>query len=265
MPLLHLAVLAIVQGITEFLPISSSAHLVLTPHLLHWQDQGILMDLAVHVGTLAAVMVYAWREVWQMLLGFFKLLRGRYDQGSRLMLQIVLGSLPVIVAGFVVAKYLGGMTRSVEVIAWTTIGFGLLLGFADRIGMTVRRLEHMTYGGALFVGLAQALSLVPGTSRSGITMTAARFLGFERADSARFSLLLGIPATAGAGTLGAYDLWKTGDVALGIDAAIAAGLSFVAALISIVAMIGWLRRASFKPFVVYRVLLGLALLWYVYA
>ena len=264
MPILHLAILALVQGITEFLPISSSGHLVLVPHVMQWQDQGLMMDIAVHVGTLGAVMVYAWREIGMMLTGLWKLLRGRIDQGTRLMLQVIVGSIPVVIAGFMIAKYAGGMLRSVEIIGWTTLGFGLLLGLADRVGMTVRRLEHMSYGSALAIGMAQVLALIPGTSRSGITMTMARFLGFERADAARFSLLLSIPAIAGAGTLTGIDLWQSGDVSLTRDVLIAAGLSFASALVAITLMMTWLKHAGFMPFVVYRILLGVLLLYLVY-
>ena len=163
-----------------------------------------------------------------------------------------------------IAKYAGGMLRSVEIIGWTTLGFGLLLGLADRVGMTVRRLEHMSYGSALAIGMAQVLALIPGTSRSGITMTMARFLGFERADAARFSLLLSIPAIAGAGTLTGIDLWQSGDVSLTRDVLIAAGLSFASALVAITLMMTWLKHAGFMPFVVYRILLGALLLYLVY-
>lgn len=265
MPILHLAILALVQGVTEFLPISSSGHLVLVPYVMQWQDQGLMMDVAVHVGTLGAVMVYAWREIGMMLTGFWKLMRGRVDQGTRLMLQVIVGSIPVVIAGYAIATYAGGMLRSVEIIGWTTLGFGLLLGLADRVGMTVRRLEHMSYGGALAIGMAQVLALIPGTSRSGITMTMARFLGFERADAARFSLLLSIPAIAGAGTLTGIDLWQSGDISLTRDALTAAGLSFASALVAITLMMAWLRHAGFMPFVVYRLLLGALLLYLVYA
>lgn len=265
MPILHLAILALVQGITEFLPISSSGHLVLVPFIMDWQDQGLLLDVAVHVGTLLAVMLYAWREIGMMLGGLWRLARGRVDQGTRLMLQVILGSIPVVIAGFLIAHYAGDLFRSIEVIAWTTLGFGILLGLADRAGMTVRRLEHMSYGSALAIGLAQVLALIPGTSRSGITMTMARFLGFERADAARFSLLLAIPAIAGAGTLSGIELWQSGNAALTRDAAIAAGLAFLSALVAIVLMMAWLRRAGFMPFVVYRILLGAVLLYMVYA
>jgi undecaprenyl-diphosphatase len=260
----QLIVLAVVQGITEFLPISSSAHLILVPYVTGAADQGPLIDVAVHVGTLGAVILYLWRDVIRMLAGLGRALRGRADPGARLALQLVVGTLPLVAAGYLDSRYLGDTLRSVEVIAWATLGFGILLWVIDRSGMTVRRIEHLGYGGALFIGLSQVLALIPGTSRSGITMTAARLLGFERAEAARFSMLLAIPAIVAAGTLAGYDLYRTGDAQLTADAFVAGGLALVTALVAIVAMMGWLRRASFLPFVLYRIALGGALLAWIY-
>lgn len=264
MPIEQLIVLALVQGITEFLPISSSAHLILVPELTGAPDQGPLIDVAVHVGTLGAVMLYLWRDVAQMLIGIGWALRGRPDAGFRLAMQLVLGTLPLVAAGYAASRYLGTELRSIQVIAWATLGFGILLWAADRAGMTVRRIEHMRYGGAFFIGLSQVLALIPGTSRSGITMTAARLLGYERSEAARFSMLLAIPAILAAGTLAGIDLYKSGDIQLTTDALIAGGLSLVTALLAIIAMMGWLRRASFLPFVIYRILLGCGLLAWIY-
>jgi len=256
----QLVLLAVVQGITEFLPISSSGHLILVPHLTGAADQGPLLDVAVHVGTLGAVMLYLWRDIARMLLGLGRAVRGRRDPGARLAFQLVLATLPLVAAGYVASRYLGDQLRSIEVIAWATLGFGILLWIADRIGMTLRRIEHMSYGSALLIGLSQVLALIPGTSRSGITMTAARLLAFERTDAARFSMLLAIPAITAAGTLAGIDLWRAGDARLTADALLAGGLSLAAALVAIVAMMGWLRRASFLPFVLYRIALGGGLL-----
>lgn len=256
----QLVLLAVVQGITEFLPISSSGHLILVPHLTGTSDQGPLLDVAVHVGTLGAVMLYLWRDIARMLLGLGRAVRGRRDPGARLAFQLVLATLPLVAAGYVASRYLGDQLRSIEVIAWATLGFGILLWIADRIGMTLRRIEHMSYGSALLIGLSQVLALIPGTSRSGITMTAARLLAFERTDAARFSMLLAIPAITAAGTLAGIDLWRAGDARLTADALLAGGLSLAAALVAIVAMMGWLRRASFLPFVLYRIALGGGLL-----
>jgi len=260
----QLIVLAIVQGITEFLPISSSGHLILVPYFTGEADQGLMIDVALHVGTLGAVMLYLWRDIVRMLVGLGRALRGRGDPGGRLALQLVVATLPLVAAGYAASRYLGDTLRSVEVIAWATLGFGILLWLVDRAGMTVRRIEHMSYAGALFIGCSQVLALIPGTSRSGITMTAARLLGFERSETARFSMLLSIPAIVASGTLQGIKLYQTGNAQLTVDAFIAAGLALAAALVAIAAMMGWLRRASFLPFVLYRIALGGGLLIWVY-
>ncbi len=264
MPLFHLVILALVQGITEFLPISSSGHLVLVPVFLEVPDQGLLLDVAVHVGTLGAVILYLWRDIWSILVGLMRVLRGRSDQGARLFGFIVVATLPVIAAGFALNYYYPAGIRGIEVIGWATLGFGIVLLISDQIGMTVRRIEHLHVGDAFFIGLAQILALIPGTSRSGITMTAARILGMERSDAARFSMLLSIPAILGAGSLKGYELWKLGDVELTADAFMAAGMAFVAALITIALLMAWLRRATFTPFAIYRVILGAALIGFSY-
>jgi undecaprenyl-diphosphatase len=273
LPLLHVAILAVVQGITEFLPISSSGHLVLT-----WQafdalgldgieqsaHDRLVLDIAVHVGTLAAICLYAWREVGQMAGGVARLALGRWSPGARLAALLVVSSLPLIAVGALFTDALTAELRDITVIAWTTIVFGIVLYIADRSTLTLRRIEHMTFGAGFLIGLAQILALIPGTSRSGITMTAARFLGFERVEAARFSLLLSIPAILGAGSLAGYDLYRSGNAVLGYSALVGAALAFGTALLAIVLMMGWLKRASFTPFVVYRVVLGSALLWWVY-
>ena len=264
MALYHIAILAVVQGITEFLPISSSGHLILTSRVLGWPDQGLAMDIAVHVGTLVAVMAYFWRDVGLVAVGAVNLLRGRENSGTRLARFVIIGSIPIIVAGFFAKFLVETNLRGVEIIAWTTLVFGLVLWAADKLGMTVRRIEHLGWRGAVFIGVMQVLALVPGTSRAGITITAARILGLERLEAARFSMLLSIPAILGAGALSGLEFYQSGDLALGGDALIAALLAFATAMIAIWAMMKWLRRASFTLFVVYRIALGLGLLYWVY-
>ncbi len=265
MALYHILVLAIVQGVTEFLPISSSGHLVLTSQVLGWPDQGLLIDVAVHVGTLFAVMVYFWRDLWMIALGSVGLATGRKGPGARLAGQILIATLPVVIVGFFGREYVGAFLRDIEVIAWATIGFAVLLWIADQWGMTVRRVEHLNFGNAIFIGLAQVLALIPGTSRSGITMTAGRFLGMERSEAARFSLLLSIPTILGAGALGAAELYASENVTLGQDVFLSVGLAFLAGLLSIAVMMRWLSRAKFTPFVLYRIALGGGLLYWIYA
>ncbi len=261
MTLFQIIVLAVIQGITEFLPVSSSGHLALTPVLLDWKDQGLTIDVAVHVGTLGAVIAYLWREVWMMLCGLVKLATGRVDEGAKLAGLVVIASIPVVIAGLAVKAYFGEGLRTPLVIGWAFIVGGVLLYLGDRYGLRIKRMTHVTVSNALLIGLAQALAVIPGSSRAGTTITMARLLGFERRDAARFSMLLSILAIAGAGLLQGMDVVQSGDDAFQADVLIAAGLAFITALLAIVVMMGWLQRQSFTPFVLYRIVLGIVILW----
>lgn len=263
---LQIVVLALVQGITEFLPISSSGHLILVPMFTGWPDQGLLLDVAVHIGTLAAVLIFFGREVALIFKGFADWREPALfaQPGRRLAGQIVLGTVPVVVAGYLLRGWVGDGARSIALIGWTTLGFGILLYLADRIGGQHRRLDDFTFRDALLIGCAQVLALVPGTSRSGVTMTAARLLGFAREDGARFSLLLAIPTTAAAGALATFEIIRLGQRDLNFDAVLAAVLACLSALAAIAFLMRWLQHATFTPFVVYRCLLGLVLLAYAY-
>ncbi len=264
MPLTHLTILALIQGLTEFLPISSSGHLIIFPKLLDWQDQGITIDVAVHAGSLLAVLIFLWRDIGRILLELGQLTRPGRPSAPPLLHLLLVASVPVLVVGFLVSTVMQDLTRNIEVIGWATLLFGILLGFSDRMGMTLNRFQHMRYFDALLIGLAQILALIPGASRAGVTITAARFLGYERASAARFSLLLAIPAILGASVLKGLDIFLSNNVNLGIDFLIAAGISFCAALASISIMMKWLNRAGFMPFVVYRIIMGALLLAWVY-
>ena len=264
MPLTHLTILALIQGLTEFLPISSSGHLIIFPKLLDWQDQGITIDVAVHAGSLLAVLIFLWRDIGRILLELSHLARSGRSSAPPLLYLLLIASVPLIVVGFLVSTVMQDLTRNIEVIGWATILFGILLGFSDRIGMTLNRFQHMKYFDALLIGFAQILALIPGASRAGVTITAARFLGYERASAARFSLLLAIPAILGGSVLKGLDIFFSDDVNLGIDFLIAAGISFCAALASISIMMKWLNRAGFMPFVAYRIIMGALLLAWVY-
>jgi undecaprenyl-diphosphatase len=256
MDILQLLVIALVQGITEFLPISSSAHLILIPVVTGWADQGLAIDVAAHIGTLAAVILYFRRDVGRLAAGAWDAALRRRTAETRLLVQIAVATIPVIVAGFVLKDMIATDMRSPLLIAATTAGFGLLLFAADRRADDARGgIESLSWTAVLLIGLAQALALVPGVSRSGITMTAALFLGLRRTDAARFSLLLSIPTTAAAGTLGA-DLWQSGDAALQTDALVVAVFAFASAFVAIAGLMAWLRKASFLPFVVYRLVLA---------
>lgn len=261
--LLNIIVLALVQGVTEFLPISSSAHLILVPHIFGWPDQGVLLDVAVHVGTLLAVIIYFRRDVQAAISGFLGMLVGRRDGNVKLALLLAIGSLPVILVGFLLNSYVEEL-RDFRILGWTTLVFGIILYLADRFGSISRRLAQMHRSDAVMIGLAQVLALVPGTSRAGITMTAARALGISREDAARFSMLLSIPTIIAAGTLEGFVLYQQGNTALTGAAVTGMALSCITALAAIALMMAWLRRATFKPFVVYRVILGVILLAFGY-
>jgi len=264
LPLTHLTILALIQGLTEFLPISSSGHLIIFPKLLDWQDQGITIDVAVHAGSLLAVLIFLWRDIGRILLELGQLARPGRSSAHPLLYLLLIASIPLIVVGFLVSTVMHDLTRSIEVIGWATILFGILLGFSDRMGMTLNKFQHMKYFDAFLIGLAQILALIPGASRAGVTITAARFLGYERASAARFSLLLAIPAILGASVLKGLDIFFSDNVNLGIDFLIAASISFCAALASISIMMKWLNRAGFMPFVAYRIIMGALLLAWVY-
>ena len=264
MALTQIIVLAVVQGITEFLPISSSGHLILVPVVTDWPDQGLMLDVAVHVGTLGAVIVYFWQDVFAMAAGVVRFLKGQRDPGARLAGQVLVASVPVLIGGYLVDRYAGDGLRSIIVVGWATLGFGILLLVADRLSMTVKRLDHSTYLDVLIIGIAQVLALIPGTSRSGITMTAARFLGYERPEAARFSMLLSIPAIAASGLWLGLNLYEMDDMAVTRGAITAAGLAFVTAILSIIVLMAWLQRSTFTPFVIYRVVLGIVILGFAY-
>jgi len=270
MTVFHLVLVAIVQGITEFLPISSSAHLILAPKVTGAVDQGQLIDVAVHVGTLVAVLIAFRRDVAEGFAGLLDMARGHFDsRAARLARNIVIATIPLIVLGLVfheigMMDWMRADERAFRIIGWTTIVFGILLWIADRFAPTRRSLESTGWGEAAMVGIAQAIALIPGTSRSGITMTAARFLGLSRTEAARFSMLLAIPAILAGGTIGALDIVKSGDAQLGMDALIAAALSCIAALVAIKLFMGYIATATMTPFVIYRLILGAVLLWLAY-
>lgn len=266
MPLYTIIILALVQGITEFLPVSSSGHLVLTHALLDqgnadlcWEENR-LIDVAVHIGTLAAVLLYFRTDLKIMAAG----ITNPHSVGFGLFKNVLIASIPVLIAGFIVNEIKPSILCLVEIMAWTTLVFGIVLGLADRYGRDHLSLQTMKGKHALLIGLSQTLALVPGTSRSGITMTAARALGYGRTEAARFSLLLAIIAIAAAGSLTGIELAQSGDFALSRDALIAAFLAFLTGYIAIALMMRWLARASFMPFVIYRIILGGGLLTALY-
>ncbi|MCB1387781.1 MAG: undecaprenyl-diphosphate phosphatase [Rhodobacteraceae bacterium] len=267
MPLYHILILALIQGITEFLPISSSAHLILFPQLTGLQDQGVALDVAVHVGTLLAVMIYFRDDVGRVWRALPELARGRIDSaGARMAFLLLIATIPVIVLGFVLkVTGLVDSMRSMAVIGWTMLGFGVVLYAADKLGPEDRRAEGWTLRDAVILGLWQAVALIPGTSRSGSTITGARFLGFERHDAARLSMLMSIPTIIASGVLTALDLFETANARAALDGLVGASISFVAALVALRLMMRFLAAVSFTPYVIYRIALGGFLLWMAYS
>lgn len=261
MDLIHVIILALIQGITEFLPISSSAHLILPKEVLGWPDQGLAFDVAVHVGTLMAVIVYFRKDVLDLLSGWSLSLVGKgLNDDGRLAWMIALATVPACLFGLLMNDIIEAHLRSISVIAATTIVFGILLALADkRSDRANKTLVSMTLTAALVVGFAQALALIPGTSRSGITITAALFLGFSRTDAARFSFLLSIPIILISGAYKGIGLveqsavdWQS--IFIGI------AVSAVSAYLCIYYFLSFINRLGMMPFVIYRMILGAILI-----
>jgi undecaprenyl-diphosphatase len=255
----QIIVLAVIQGLTEFLPISSSAHLLLPQEILGWQDQGLAFDVAVHVGSLAAVMFYFRRDIGAMVVAWFRQLHtGQASPDSRLAWAVIVATLPAGICGLLLDNWIEANLRSVAVIACTTIVFALLLAWADRNAPGGR--QTVTLPMALLVGAAQALALIPGTSRSGITMTAGLLLGLSREQASRFSFLLAIPLILAAGSLKGLELLRQGADAPWGFIVIGALLSALTAYLCIAWFLRLVERIGFMPFVIYRLLLGLVLI-----
>ncbi|MBO9464349.1 undecaprenyl-diphosphate phosphatase [Tropicibacter sp. R15_0] len=263
----YLLILALIQGITEFLPISSSGHLILASQLSGQPDQGLAIDVAVHVGTLLAVILYFWQDCKSVLTGLPRLLTGRIDTpGSRLAFLLVIATIPVVIAGLILKLTgLSDMMRSTAVIGWSMLGFGLVLYWADQTSAADKVETDWSLRDAITMGLWQALALIPGTSRSGITITGALKLGYARHDAAKLSMLMSIPTIIASGTLLGLDLASSANAQLARDGAIAAAMAFVSALAALAIMMRLLRSVSFTPYVIYRVIFGALLLYIAYS
>lgn len=258
-------VLAIIQGITEFLPISSSAHLILPSQLLGWADQGLAFDVAVHLGSLLAVIIYFRTTIVKLVTHCLAaILRKPHDANTSMLgWLIVIGTIPAVIIGFLAESIIENHLRSILVIAITTTVFGLVLWFADVKATQKRELSDLNLRDAIIVGLAQAIALIPGTSRSGITMTAGLMIGLKKVDSAQYSFLLSIPLILAAGTLKGVELVQTPS-AFDLPAILYGTiLSFISAYACIVLFLKWIEKSGFLPFVIYRLLLG-AVLFFVY-
>lgn len=262
MSTVEVIILAIIQGLTEFLPISSSAHLILPSVIFGWQDQGIVFDVAVHVGTLLAVMLYFRHDIGQLTVGWVQSFSGRHSTDSKLAWWVILATIPAGLAGLLAAKadLVDTLLRSPWVIACTTILFGLALWWADATAKQQHAMDKLSWKQALFIGAAQALSIIPGTSRSGITMTAAMLIGLDKVSAARFSFLLSIPIIVLSGGYQASKLlaepqqYDVAGILLGTV------LAFISALICIHFFLKIISRMGMLPFVIYRLVLGVGLI-----
>ncbi|MEH6826284.1 MAG: undecaprenyl-diphosphate phosphatase [Motiliproteus sp.] len=266
MPLSYILLLALLQGLTEFLPISSSAHLILPSQLLGWADQGLGFDVAVHVGTLAAVLFYFRRDFTLLTIGWLRTVlpvngvRRKAGAHSRMAWAIIIATLPACVAGLLFNDFIEQHLRSILVIAGTTLVFGGLLWFADQRRTETRHSRDIGIKDALIIGCSQALALVPGTSRSGITITVGLMLGLTRKTAARFSFLLSAPLILAAGLFKGLELAQLGTDAHWMDLLLGAALSGVSAYLCIYLFLGMISRIGMTPFVIYRMLLGVLLL-----
>lgn len=260
MDVIQAIVLGIIQGITEFLPISSSAHLILMPMLTGWDDQGVGFDLAVHVGTLLAVILYFRRDVTQLLVDGLRSIAARQHVGqSRLSWAIVVATIPACIAGLLLLDYIDTTLRAVSVIITTTVVFAVFLGIADRFARGDRTLNDVGMMDAIIVGLAQAVAIIPGTSRSGATITAGLFLGLNRETASKFSFYMAIPITAAAALVKLLGL-ASAPVAVDWMGFLVGGVvSFITAITAIHFFLKWLNAFGMWPYVIYRLLLAVVL------
>jgi undecaprenyl-diphosphatase len=267
MPLYQAVVLAIVQGLTEFLPVSSTAHLTLFPWFLHWNDPGLTFDVALHAGTLLAVLLYFWRTWVEMIMAVLGIgpRTEQKSENSRLFWYLVIGTIPAAVAGALFEKAADRELRQPMLIAAALIVVALLMWRADHLEHREQQLGQVTFTDAVLVGLSQALAIIPGVSRSGITMTTGLFRGLDRETAARFSFLLSTPIIAGACLKKALEIRHEGiPPEMHLPFIVGVLVSAVVGYVVIAGLLRFLTRHTFKAFVIYRIALGLVViaLWW---
>lgn len=266
MPIYQIAVLAILQGVFEILPIGAWGHLVMIPPLLGWSnDYGAPLQIALQAGTVLAVMAYLRRDVWQMLRGGMLMALGRPSAEGRMALLLLLATLPVAAAWYLLKDQASLLRQSYVVVASAMIGFGLLLLLVDAAFMQIRRLEHLGVVNALVFGVAQIAALVPGVGRAAVTMGAGRFLGIERREAARFALLMAVPIGLGRIAILCFDEGRPGALEFQFETVMAGLIAFGSAWLAISFLMNWLKRAGFGLFVAYRILVGAGILYWYYA
>ncbi len=265
MHIIQIIIIAIIQGMTEFLPISSSGHLVLLPKIFTWQDHGHLIEVIVHIGTLLAVIAYFWRDVTAMFWGACALLQGKITNGGKMFLMLALGTIPAVIFGLFLKIYGIDSVRTTLVIGYTMTGYAIILYIADQF-KPYKNINSISVANVILIGIAQALALIPGTSRSGACITMTRLLGFNRSDATRFSFLLSIPAIIAAGTLTLINAYQDGSILHIYHEALTAGiLSFIAGLCAIHFMVKWVKTHNMNIFVGYRLVLGIIIIAYAHS
>ena len=255
--------LSVIQGFTEFLPISSSAHLVFLSDLFGDFTSKRNFDVALHFGSLLAVIIYLRIEIFKIILDIIYFSK-RDKDGVKILLNLLISTIPIILFGFIIHLYDFNIIRSLEMIGWSTLVFGLILGLADKNLKIKKILKYINFKDAFFLGLAQTLALIPGTSRSGIVITAGLFMGYSRFDASKYSLLMSIPVILAATTLESLSLYKNEGFFINYEMILGIIISFITALITIKFFMKWINNASLKLFVIYRIILGIVILAYVY-
>jgi len=249
----EILILATIQGISEFLPVSSSAHLILFSQYYEFSNQNLLIDISLHLGSLIAIIFYFRRDLFNFV------------QNKSFLIKIILGTIPIIPVGYILYKTeLINFLRSLEVIGWMSLIFGILLYISDKFEITKKIDTEFTNSSAIIIGLFQVLALIPGVSRSGITITSGRLLGFSRFDSAKISFFLSIPTLGAASLLGIYNIYKEGSAELNFLAIIAVIFSFIFSYFTIVLFLNFIKKFSLNVFVIYRIILSLFILAVVY-
>ncbi len=250
---IEIFILSLIQGVSEFLPVSSSAHFVLFSEYYEFNNQNLLIDISLHLGSLIAIIFYFRRDLFNFV------------QNKSFLIKIILGTIPIIPVGYILYKTeLINFLRSLEVIGWMSLIFGILLYISDKFEITKKIDTEFTNSSAIIIGLFQVLALIPGVSRSGITITSGRLLGFSRLDSAKISFFLSIPTLGAASLLGIYNIYKEGSAELNFLAIIAVIFSFIFSYFTIVLFLNFIKKFSLNVFVIYRIILSLFILAVVY-
>ena len=249
--------LGIIQGLTEFLPISSSGHLVLFSQLTNWGDQGIFTDISVHFGTLFAVLIYLRKDIYYFLANIFQF----QIFEDQIIFKIILSTMPAIFVGYFIYDYVSVYFRNIQLIAISSMVFAIILFFADKMKIENKGWKQITYREAFIIGSFQVLAFIPGASRAGVTITGARFLGYSRLNAARFSMILSIPIILASMTLSLINVYKEDYVEINFYQSLSASLvAFITAIISIIFLMKFIKKSNFNIFIIYRILLGISLL-----